>query len=68
MMEVRTIKDIAYEFSDGILMLVCALWQYWLWSFQGRNTKLERFLAKKPLCENNKGTSFPAVVSKEAAA
>ena len=46
MMEVRTIKDIAYEFSDGILMLVCALWQYWLWSFQGRDTKLERFWAK----------------------
>ena len=22
------------------------LWQYWLWSFQGRNTKLERFLAE----------------------
>ena len=22
------------------------LWQYWLWSFQGRDTKLERFLAK----------------------
>ena len=22
-----------------------SLWQYWLWSFQGRNTQLERFLA-----------------------
>ena len=22
------------------------IWQYWLWSFQGRDTKLERFLHK----------------------
>ena len=28
------------------------LWQYWLWSFQWRDTKLERFLAKKPLYSN----------------
>ena len=26
--------------------LSCSLWQYRLWSFQGRDTKLERFLAK----------------------
>ena len=25
------------------------LWQYRLWSFQGRDTKLERFLAKNQL-------------------
>ena len=25
------------------------VWQYWLWSFQGRDTKLERFLAKNQL-------------------
>ena len=25
------------------------LWQYWLWSFQGRDKKLERFLAKNQL-------------------
>ena len=25
----------------------CTLWQYRLWSFQGRDTKLERFLSKK---------------------
>ena len=24
----------------------CSLWHYRLWSFQGRDTKLERFLAK----------------------
>ena len=25
---------------------VCELWQYWLWSFQTGDTKLERFLPK----------------------
>ena len=25
------------------------LWQYWLWSIQGKGTKLERFLAKNQL-------------------
>ena len=29
-----------------------ALWQYRLWSFRGRNTKLERFLAKNQLLSN----------------
>ena len=28
---------------------VCTIWQYWLWSFQGRDTELERFLAKNQL-------------------
>jgi hypothetical protein len=27
----------------------CQVWQYGLWSFQGRTTKLDRFLAKKQL-------------------
>ena len=27
----------------------CILWQYRLWSFQGRDTKLERILAKNQL-------------------
>ena len=29
-----------------------SLWQYRLWSFQGRDTKLERFLAKNQLYSN----------------
>ena len=28
---------------------VCLLWHYRLWSFQGRDTKLERFLQKNQL-------------------
>jgi hypothetical protein len=28
------------------------LWHFRLWSFQGRDTKLERFLAKKQLYSN----------------
>ena len=28
----------------------CAIWWYWLLSFQGRDTKLERFLDKKQYC------------------
>ena len=28
---------------------MCTLWQYRLWSFQGRDTKLERFLTKNQL-------------------
>ena len=30
----------------------CALWQYGLWSFQGRDTKLENVLAKNQLLSN----------------
>ena len=29
-----------------------SLWQYRLWSFQGRDTKLERFVAKNQLMSN----------------
>ena len=25
---------------------ICKVWQYWLWSCQGKDTKLERFLTK----------------------
>ena len=32
-----------------ILAHGCLLWHSRLWSFQGRDTKLERFLAKKQL-------------------
>ena len=39
--------------SDGIF----PLWHYWLWSFQGRDTKLERFLAKNQL-QSNEITKF----------
>ena len=28
------------------------VWHFWLWSFQGRDTKLERFLAKNQLYSN----------------
>ena len=31
------------------------IWQYRLWSFQGRDTKLERFLAKNQLKSNEIG-------------
>ena len=31
---------------------ICKLWHYRLWSFQGRDTKLERFLAKNQLYSN----------------
>ena len=30
----------------------CRLWQYRLWSFQGKDTKLKRFLAKHQLLTN----------------
>ena len=30
----------------------CRLWQYRLWSFQGRDTKFEMFLAKHQLLTN----------------
>ena len=30
----------------------CLLWHFWLWSFQGRDTKLDRFLAKNQLYSN----------------
>ena len=30
----------------------CRIWQYRLWSFQGRDTKLKRFLAKDQLYSN----------------
>ena len=30
-------------------MIYCLLWQYRLWSFQGRDTKLEGFLAQNQL-------------------
>ena len=36
-------------FSKIYSQLVCVLWQYRLWSFQGRETKLEGFLAKYQL-------------------
>ena len=36
----------------------CKLWQYRLWSFQGRNTKLERFLAKNQLQSNEIGNQI----------
>ena len=32
--------------KDFMAGLAWEVWQYWLWSFQGRDTKLERFLAK----------------------
>ena len=38
-----------FEKPEVVKQLVIGIpqvWQYWLWSFQGRNTKLERFLAK----------------------
>ena len=35
--------------SYFIFLLICIVWQYQLWSFQGRDTKLERFLAKNQL-------------------
>ena len=34
------------EYVTGEAQAVCKVWQYRLWSFKGRNTKLERFLAK----------------------
>ena len=34
------------------LMKTWKVWQYRLWSFQGWDTKLERFLAKNQLCSN----------------
>ena len=33
-------------------MLHCYLWQYWLWIFHERDTKLERFLDKNQLLSN----------------
>ena len=33
-------------------VVTCPLWQYWLWSFQGRDTKLEMFFAKNQLSTN----------------
>ena len=38
------------NYSKQILKLI--LWHYRLWSFQGRDTKLERFLAKNQLYSN----------------
>ena len=32
--------------KKGFLTPLCIIWHFRLWSFQGRNTKLERFLAK----------------------
>ena len=37
-------KQPAQNISKGTTIMI-NLWQYWLWSFQGRDTKLERFLA-----------------------
>ena len=34
------------------LIQVCWVWHFRLWSFQGRDTKLERFLAKNQLYSN----------------
>ena len=36
-------------FDEAQLEINVRLWQYRLWSFQGRNTKSERFLAKNQL-------------------
>ena len=33
-------------------IVLCAVWHYRLWSFQGRDTKLERFLHKNQLQSN----------------
>jgi hypothetical protein len=35
--------------QNVLLIRACILWQYRLWSFQGRDTNLERFLAKNQL-------------------
>ena len=42
--KVSTFLQIIHNMQVG-----CLLWQYRLWGFQGRDTKLERFLAKKQL-------------------
>ena len=36
------------NFWGGLCKCFCRprVWQYWLWSFRGRDTKLERLLAK----------------------
>ena len=35
-----------------VIFCMVWLWQYWLWTFQVRDTKLERFLAKNQLYSN----------------
>ena len=55
----RNLSDVDKEFMNpqpdknlSKTYVVCCcfvLWQYWLWSFQGRDTKLDRFLAKDQL-------------------
>ena len=62
---IRVYSSVAYIVQhtstyDGILdahvvfskVTGCLLWHFRLWSFQGRDTKLERFLAKNQLCLN----------------
>ena len=34
------------DFKKEAESVCCSLWHFRLWSFQGRDTKLERFLAK----------------------
>ena len=36
----------AFEFHETGVVVEWAVWQYGLWSFQTRGTKLERFLPK----------------------
>ena len=38
--------------NGGYHSKLCAIWHFLLWSFQGRDTKLERFLAKNQLYSN----------------
>ena len=37
------------HFAIFVIVWSSKLWQYWLWSFQGKDTKLEMFLAKNQL-------------------
>ena len=52
---IRSIKREVDDFKD--IRRFFKVWQYRLWSFQGRDTKLERFWAKNQLY-SNKITKF----------
>ena len=52
--KIQSVHEVCYASITWKLdsLYILPLWQYWLWSLQGRDTKLESFMAKNQLWSN----------------